>query len=173
MLHFLNEASICYLGGSIQWKTGLSAICSGIAGYTVYSVLREEQKVVICANISAYITPLTVNLCSRSIVVSATMVFTAMLEVGLTSFFIVTYGMKVSLSLLGLLKQVQAPVINSPNRCDFGVTYDGDREAFLSSVPRIWGWGPTKWCIWLGLATAPESEIGAQESLSEPWSTRL
>ena len=32
MLHFLNEASVCHLGGSMQPRMRLTAICYGMAG---------------------------------------------------------------------------------------------------------------------------------------------
>ena len=37
---------------NIKLRRGLTVICSGMAGYTVYGVLTESQKMAICAQIS-------------------------------------------------------------------------------------------------------------------------
>ena len=66
----------------------------------------------------------------------------------MTHFVIVAFGMKPPLSLLRPLRQVQAPTAISSNRCDLGVTYDGDGGILLffhdqvsTVIPNdVYGW---------------------------------
>ena len=109
---------------------GLTAICSGMAGYTTYGVISAERRKAICDFLCAngpYVTPATSNnLCRRTIRANALMVCAASLQAGVTRFVLLAYGMKQPLSSLRPLMQVQAPTAIMPNRLDLGVTYDGN-----------------------------------------------
>ena len=153
-----SDSDVCHLGTGIEPRTGLTGICRGMAGYTVYAVISSERKKSICGFIlvnGPHVTPASSrNLCNRSIKANALMVCTALLQAGVTCFVLVAYGMKQSLSSLEPLIEVQAPIALTPNRLDLGITYDGDGgiPLFFSTVR---GFSHTECCTWSGLAMGP------------------
>ena len=94
MLHFLNKANVCHLGGHMPQMKGLTAICSGMAGYTTYGVISAERMAIcdfLCAN-GPYVTLATSNnLCRRTIRTNALMVCAALLQAGVTRFVLLAY----------------------------------------------------------------------------------